>query len=559
MSSGETEMEVNPPAGGGKEKTEQLSDQIIQYISFISMVKFCTHASARFKENCGKLQLWHEVFSNSIFSHALGKNMHKEVSERTNIDAERKKNEGNTFYKNKEYTDALKCYSEAIDICPTCAAYYGNRAATYIMLNKYREALEDARQSVRLDQQFVKGYLRAGKCQLALGEASAASNCYRKVLDLEPNNSTAKADLEVAENVQKFDDMAEGDFQKGDYRRAVYCMDQCLQKCPACSRFKLRKGEALAMLGRYQEAQEIANDVLQREDSMNSDAIYVRGLCLYYQDSIDKAFQHFQQVLRLAPDHVKAKEVYRKAKALTAKKEEGNQEFRSGNLNKAIEIYTEALSIDPNNKFTNSKLYFNRATVSSKLNKLEEAIEDCSSAIKLDDGYIKAYLRRAKCYMDTEQYEDAVRDYEQVYKMDKNRENKRLLQDAKLELKKSKRKDYYKILGISKTASDDEIKKAYRKRALIHHPDRHSHDTPEKQKEEELKFKELGEAYSILSDPRKKDRYDSGADLEDLEGGGFDHVDPNVIFQSFFGSGFGGGGGGFPGGGFPGGFTFQFG
>ena len=42
------------------------------------------------------------------------------------------------------------------DLCPTCAAYYGNRAATYIMMNKYREALEDARQSTRLDNKFVK-------------------------------------------------------------------------------------------------------------------------------------------------------------------------------------------------------------------------------------------------------------------------------------------------------------------------------------------------------------------------------------------------------------------
>ena len=52
------------------------------------------------------------------------------------------------------------------------------------------------------------------------------------------------------------------------------------------------------------------SDILQREN-MNADAIYVRGMCLYYDDSIDKAFQHFQQVLRLAPDHQKAKTTYR--------------------------------------------------------------------------------------------------------------------------------------------------------------------------------------------------------------------------------------------------------
>ena len=164
--------------------------------------------------------------------------------------------------------------------------------------------------------------------------------------------------------------------------------------------------------------------------------------------------------------------------------------------------------------------------------------------------------------MDTEMYEEAVRDYEKVNKLDRSQENKRLLQEAKLELKKSKRKDYYKILGVSKTATEDEIKKHYRKRALVHHPDRHSHDTPEKQKEEEKVFKEIGEAYSVLSDAKKKERYDSGADIDELEGGGGfgDHIDPNLIFQQFFG----GGGGGFSfgggqGGGIPGGFSFQFG
>ena len=87
------------------------------------------------------------------------------------------------------------------------------------------------------------------------------------------------------------------------------------------------------------------------------------------------------------------------------------------------------------------------------MKKLKESVSDCSKAIDLDEGYVKAILRRAKSYMELD-----------------NGEYRRLLQNAKLELKKSKRKDYYKILGVGKNANEDEIKKAYRKRALVHHP-----------------------------------------------------------------------------------------
>lgn len=96
----------------------------------------------------------------------------------------------------------------------------------------------------------------------------------------------------------------------------------------------------------------------------------------------------------------------------------------------------------------------------------------------------------------------------------------------------SAKRDFYEVLGIQKGASADEIKKAYRKLALKHHPDRTSGD-----KESETKFKEATEAYEVLSDPTKRTKYDQF---------GHSGVDPN------FGSGFGGGtnfGGGFSGGG----------
>ena len=78
------------------------------------------------------------------------------------------------------------------------------------------------------------------------------------------------------------------------------------------------------------------------------------------------------------------------------------------------------------------------------------------------------------------------------------------IETAKLELKKSKRKNYYKILGIEKTADEAEIKKAYRRKAVEWHPDKHNTKTPDEVREAEAMFKDIGEAYAILSDPKKR-------------------------------------------------------
>ncbi|TWW81881.1 ATP-citrate synthase [Takifugu flavidus] len=444
------------------------------------------------------------------------------------------KEQGNVFYSQKAYSDAFNCYTKAIDAWPKNASYYGNRAATLMMLSRFREALEDSQQAVRLDDFFMKGHLREGKCHLSLGNAKAASRCFKKVLELEPSNREAKQENKTAENLMELEKMANFGFEKRDFRKVVFCMDRALAVASACHRFKIFKAECLALLGRYPEAQSVASDIL-RLDSTNADALYVRGLCLYYEDCIDKAVQFFIQALRMAPDHEKARLACRNAKALKAKKDEGNQAFKKFNFEAAYQLYTEALAIDPNNIKTNAKLYCNRATAGAKLNKVNQTIEDCTNAIKLDDTYIKAYLRRAQSYMDTEQYEEAVRDYEKVYQTEKTSEHKHLLKTAQLELKKSKRKDYYKVLGVAKNATEDEIKKAYRKRALMHHPDRHSSATAEVQKEEEKKFKEVGEAFTVLSDPKKKIRYDNGHDLDDDGGFSGRDFDANDIFRAFFG------------------------
>lgn len=127
----------------------------------------------------------------------------------------------------------------------------------------------------------------------------------------------------------------------------------------------------------------------------------------------------------------------------------------------------------------------------------------------------------------------------------------------------AEKRDYYEVLGVSKSATPEEIKKAYRQLALKYHPDRNPDD-----KDAEEKFKEAAEAYSVLSDENKRARYDrygfAGMNGGSASGGGFSggfgDFDLNDILNSVFGRGFDFGGfnfGGFGGGSSRGGVTRQ--
>jgi len=120
------------------------------------------------------------------------------------------------------------------------------------------------------------------------------------------------------------------------------------------------------------------------------------------------------------------------------------------------------------------------------------------------------------------------------------------------------KRDFYEVLGVAKGASDTEIKKAYRKAAMKYHPDKYSNASDSEKSEAEKKFKEINDAYQVLSDSGKREQYDrfghaafqgaggGGAGggfggFGGFSGGGFE--DLGDIFGSFFGGGFGGFGG----------------
>ena len=175
------------------------------------------------------------------------------------------------------------------------------------MLGQPRQSLEDARTATTLDPEFAKGWTRVARCCVLLGDTVTARQALTRLGSLGEENQAEQRNIESLEKLVGDSQQA---YQAKDYRKSLWCLDKALEIASNSHIIRTSRAECLAFLGRYTEASEAANSVLQF-DNMNADAIYVRGLCLYYEDNVDRAFSHFTQVLRFAPDHAKAKEIYK--------------------------------------------------------------------------------------------------------------------------------------------------------------------------------------------------------------------------------------------------------
>ncbi|THW62237.1 TPR-like protein [Aureobasidium pullulans] len=490
-------------------------------------------------------------------------------------DAEAFKAAGNKYFKAGDYSKAIQEYTKAVEADPKSPTYKSNRAAAYMSAGKYIQALDDCREADELDPNNAKILLRMARIYTSLGRPKEALETFDRI-----DPPATQKDRQPAVTMNHHVSEAEEQIRNSTSgSMAIFALDQAEKGLGSSvtrpRKWALLRGEAYLKMGNVNalgDAQNIAMSLL-RNNSADPEALVLRGRALYAQGENDKALQHFRQAISCDPDFKDAVKYLRMVQKLDRTKEEGNGYFKTGKYQQAVDTYTSALEIDPQNRGTNSKILQNRALCYTKLKEWQKAIEDCERALKLDPSYTKARKTKAKALGESGNWEEAVKELKAI--AESNPEEPGIakeVRNAELELKKSKRKDYYKILGVEKDADDGQIKKAYRKLAIIHHPDKNQGDEAAADR-----FKDIGEAYETLSDSEKRARYDSGEDLidpsEQFGGGGFgggmggmgSQIDPEVLFQMFGGQmgggGFGGGGMGGGGrrgggGGFPGGFHF---
>ena len=438
------------------------------------------------------------------------------------------------------------------------------------MLLKYRDAEADCNKAISIDDKNAKYYFRKATALKGLGQIESAIKTYNDGLACDPKSETAKKDLELLVTAKTELPMLKSMVEQGKNRDVLTRVDSFIKSMGSNFRdLNLLKIECLINLYRVEDAYNLSNSMMRTVGQGDVELLGLRARCFFTMGDIDNAFKHLQQAVRSDPDNTKIRGEYRKVKAIEESKSTGDSAFRQGNFAEAVEKYSTCIDLAKESRLFRSKVFLNRATALSKLEKFKESVNDCNQAIAHNKEYVKAYLRRAESYQalgEPEHIQKSIEDLQEAEKLEKEETAQKSisqkLKKAKVMLKRSKKKDLYKVLGVGPTATESQIKSAYRKKALKFHPDKQSGASEEAKKEAEKNFKSVGEAYDILSDPEKKARYDSGVDVEDMDnphagagghghghgmGGGMGGIDPNILFQMFMQQqgGMGGGMGGF--------------
>ncbi|KAI6041227.1 hypothetical protein EDC04DRAFT_3089205 [Pisolithus marmoratus] len=508
---------------------------------------------------------WHRVETPAAGSSSVppDPSPSKVVSSPNGPTAEEIKEQGNTAFKEKEYTKAVELYTKAIDMNPTEPSYLTNRAAANMSLKRFRPALADCQQATALqsDAPAPKTLIRLARCQLALGDSKSALKSLHTVLSLEPSNATA---LQLQGKVQELESHLhnfETAKRKKNWGLGRLALDKCFQTIEAEGgdvpiQWRLWKIELELGRANWDAANIAANDLLRLEPN-SPEVLTIRGLLLFLSGKLPQAIQHVTSALRLDPGHEDASRLRKRIKDVERLKEEGNTAFKSGKMQDAVDRYTEALErigdMEEEGKGgqIRATLLSNRATTQLKLERFEEALADTEASLALCPTSFKALRTRARINLHLEKMDAAVADFkaamEQAGIEGAGADVTALrteLKKAEAALKRSKTKDYYKTLGLSRDCTEADIKKAYRRESLKHHPDKAK------------KFKLVVEAHAVLSDPQRRQRYDMGEDedgsasMGGMNGFRMDPGDLAALFAQFdggpFGGGraFGGGGGG---------------
>lgn len=294
--------------------------------------------------------------------------------------AEKLKGEGNGFFKNGQYQEAIAKYKEATAIDPSVPSYWSNMAACHEKVREYDEMAEAARQCILADTKFVKGYYRLAIAQKALDDLPNCIKTLESGLGVQSSNPDLKRmkkevlELQRGDQVSNYCSKAQEQMQNGDVAGAMKTLE-----------------------------------LASRLDAGNPD---------------------IEKMKKAVVPKWEAQEKKRKAKLSPVEKhkEKGDACYKNASFEEAIVHYGKCIEMLASKGQGGSdlalKAYSNRAACYKQISNFDGTIEDCTSVLEVEPENVKALVRRAQAFEGVERYRFALQDVKTVLTMPYNQVGK---------------------------------------------------------------------------------------------------------------------------------------
>ncbi|KAI1332269.1 DnaJ domain-containing protein [Xylariaceae sp. FL0255] len=484
-----------------------------------------------------------------------------------------------------ETAEALIYYDAAIAKDPEDYLTFFKRATTYLSLGRTSHATQDFAKVLKLRPGFEGAHLQLGKLRAKAADWAGAREQFllaRESPDAPEfqNIIEAQAAAHLAQEAAQANNWEDCVTHAGN---AIFVANRAPHLRELRARCRFEKGEV-------EEGMSDMHHILQMRPGDTTPHLKISATTFYGLADTDQGLAQIRKCLHSDPDSKTCKSLMKQEKALlktidkVTKALEKNQPMTAvkmlvpsgdapGLINEVkeqvVQLKQDGIIPEkaPNTLLSNLLESACQAYYDANSKK---ASTYCAEVLEINEDSLYGLLYRAKTQLEADDFDASIATLKRASEVrpDKNNVINPLLQKAQVALKRSKTKDYYKILGVAQDADDRQIKSAYRQMSKIHHPDKAAKQGLTKD-EAEKKMAGINEAYEVLSNPELRARFDRGDDPNSHEqqgnpfhGSPFGGGGHPFMFQQGGGGGgggqqfqfkFGSGGGG---GGFPGGFPF---
>ena len=470
------------------------------------------------------------------------------------------------------HSEALTYFDTAIQRDPSNYLAIFQRGATYLSIGRNAQASADFDRALRINPDFEGALLQRARIKAKNGEWIQARDDYHKA---GKTSSQEVVDLEEAQRSAALAVKAE---EQNDWESCVSHAGVAIMTASTALPLRRLRAKCRFERGEVQEGVNDLNHVLQLDPGSLEPYTQISGMLFYSVKDTGKGVEKASECLRSDADFEPCKKLRKREKQLLKGLHQVTSLMDSRQFNSASKLLAGAgedvgLLAEINHdvkEFTESNFIHPKAPQGLYAGFVERACECfvemkspqraapfCAETLTFNPASLHGLLYQSQKHVEAEDFDAAMSTLQTAKEHHPGSQTVRQkLQEVQVLLKRSKSKDYYKVLGVNRDADDRTIKRAYRNLVRQHHPDKSAKVGSGLTKEQlEKKTAQINEAYEVLSDPELRAQFDRGEDPNDpmAQQGG----NPFQGSPFPFGGGGGGGGGGqrffFQQGSFPGG------